>query len=95
MRLNLSKIKFSLTKKKKSGRLTGLPEGIELSGLIHRKWFVKSDSSGHWKVIKIRLVIKIRKCWLIAPSQIMNIILKDSGDQDDITGIIFIFNQTS
>lgn len=41
MRLNLSKIKFSLKKKKKSGRLTGLPEGIDLSGLILRKWFAK------------------------------------------------------
>lgn len=28
-------------KKRESGRLTGLPEGAEVSGLILRKWFAK------------------------------------------------------
>lgn len=47
------KNQIQFKKKKKSGRLTGLPEGIELPGLIHRKWFAKSDSSVTEKVLKL------------------------------------------
>lgn len=88
MRLNLSKITFRLRKKKKSGRLTGLPEGTELSGLILRKWFAKSlipqRSSKHFKVL-------VYKPFLNYDHHAS----KDSGDQDDIIGIIFTLSQTS